>query len=138
VHDRVVGERRVPSVALTTTWDRIDTATRHGLARLEVLLRRAGVPPDAPKGAVFPVDPSERFVLRVFAAVPCPPEAAGLVELVLPGGRCLETTVIGSRRLASLAYRALLGADGPIDAISEDYEWCADGRPLTRLRTVHS
>jgi DNA-binding transcriptional MerR regulator len=135
VRDIVVGERRVPSIAMTTTWDRIDTSTRHGLARLEVLLRRAGTP-GAPKGALFPVEPTDRFVLHVFAAVPCPPAAAGLAELVLTGGRCLETTVVGSRRLASLAYRALVAADGAIDAISEDYEWCADGRPLTRLRTV--
>jgi DNA-binding transcriptional MerR regulator len=136
VRDILVGERRVPSLALATTWDRIDTATRHGLARLEVLLRRAGAPPGTPKGAVFPVEPHDRFVLHVFAAIACPPAAAGLTELVLPGGRCLETTVVGSRRLASLAYRALLAADGPCDAISEDYEWCADGRPLTRLRAV--
>ncbi len=136
VRDTVVDERRIPSLAVTTTWDRIDTATRHGLARLEVLLRRAGVAAGVPKGAVFPIEPADRFVLHVFAAVGCPPAGAGLAELVLPGGRCLETTVIGSRRLASLAYRALLAADGTFDAISEDYEWCADGRPLTRLRAV--
>jgi hypothetical protein len=137
VRETVVAERRVPCYALTTTWDRIDTATRHGLARLEVLLRRAGVAPGAPKGAVFPVEPHDRFVLHVFATVLCPP--AGLAELVLPGGPCLETEVVGSRRLAGLAYRALLAASAhPIDTISEDYEWSSDGRPLTRLRAVRS
>jgi DNA-binding transcriptional MerR regulator len=135
VRDTLVAERRVPSYAVSTTWDRIDTATRHGLARLEVLLRRAGVAPDSPKGAVFPVEPHERFVLHVFAALPCAP--AGLAELVLPGGRCLETQVVGSRRLAGLAYRALLSStEHPIATITEGYEWSPDGRPLTRLRAV--
>jgi DNA-binding transcriptional MerR regulator len=137
VRETFVAKRRVPSYAMPTTWDRIDTATRHGLARLEVLLRRAGAPPGAPKGAVFPVEPHERFVLRVFATVPCSAGLAGLAELVLPGGRCLETEVVGSRRLAGLAYRALLAAsERPISTITEDYEWSSDGHPLTRLRAV--
>jgi hypothetical protein len=102
-----------------------------------VLLRRSGSSPDAPKGALFPVEPQDHFLLRVFAVVPCPPNTIGLTELLLPGGRCLETEVVGSPRLAGLAYRWLLAtADGPIGAISEDYEWCADGRPLTRVRAL--
>lgn len=139
VHEVVVAERRLTSVTVATSWDRAEAATRHGLARLEVLLRRAGVAPDAPKGAVFPVDPHDRFVLRVYADVPCPAAALGLSELVLPGGNCLETEVVGSRRLAGLAYRALLAADRAVgvgDSISEDYDWRRDGRPLTRLRTM--
>jgi hypothetical protein len=139
VREVVVAERHVSSYAVTTSWDRAEAATRHGVARLEVLLRRAGVAPDAPKGAVFPADPRDRFVLRVYADVPCPSAAAGVSELVLPGGRCFETEVVGSRHLAGLAYRVLLaanGAVGPADSVSEDYEWCRDGRPLTRLRTM--
>jgi DNA-binding transcriptional MerR regulator len=137
VRDVVVAERRLSSYAVTTSWDRAEAATRHGLARLEVLLRRAGVAPDAPKGAVFPADPDDRFVLRVYADVPCPSAAAGLSELVLPGGRCFETEVVGSRHLAGFAYRVLLAAEGAVgveDSVSEDYEWCRDGSPLTRLR----
>jgi DNA-binding transcriptional MerR regulator len=135
VREAVAPERRVAGIALATSWDRVDSATRHGVARLDVLLRRAGTSA-ATKGAVFPVDPRDRFVLYVFAAVACPPAVPGCTALILPGGPCLETAVVGSRRLAGFAYRALLAGGSDIATVTEDYEWSADGRPLTRVRAM--
>jgi DNA-binding transcriptional MerR regulator len=135
VRETLAQERRVASIGLATAWDRVDAATRHGVARLDVLLRRTGTTA-ATKGAVFPVDPHDRFVLHVYADIPYPLTVAGSTELTLPGGPCLETAFAGSRSLAGFAYRALLARGGDVAAVTEDYEWSADGRPLTRLRAM--
>jgi DNA-binding transcriptional MerR regulator len=100
-------ETRVVGLSVDTSWDRIESATRHALARLAVSLRRAGVRHEASSGALFPISPDERVTVTVFAAVD---EFAGraLPSIQLPNVDAISAIHRGDQRLLGYAYHALL------------------------------
>jgi DNA-binding transcriptional MerR regulator len=132
------GERAaqdVVSLSTETNWHGVGGATRFALARLAVLLRRAGDdrPPLRP-GASFPLDPGERIVVRVFARASAPVDRlpAPLAIVTIPAGSVLRAEHRGDRRLLPFVYRTLLAEAtrralvvGP--DVYEDYEDHDDG-----------
>ena len=103
-------ERRAAGLTIDTSWARVESATRHALTRVAVLLRRAGVGLGAMTGALFPITPSERMTVTVFGAVDDDADAdASLVQVALPGADALSTVHRGDPRLLGYAYHALLG-----------------------------
>ncbi|MEO5839842.1 MAG: MerR family DNA-binding transcriptional regulator [Acidimicrobiales bacterium] len=100
------------AVGLTveTSWERLERATQHGLARLAVLLRQRAVEPGA-NGALFPITPSEQMTVTVFAAVGIANAwavPASLVPVALPRVDAVSTIHRGDHRLLGFAYRAVL------------------------------
>jgi len=134
-------ELRAVGLGVATSWDRVERATQHGLARLTVLLRRAGVEPGAMTGALFPVTPGERLTVTVFVAVDVAPtrDTQPLVPVALARVDAISTTHRGDHRLLVYAYRALLAQvalDG-LDAVGPAREYYLpagrDGAAYTRL-----
>jgi DNA-binding transcriptional MerR regulator len=102
---------RTVGLTVETSWQRVERATQHALARLTVLLRRGGIGTGATNGALFPITPSERMTVTVFVAV----DVAGavgahssLVPVALAPAEAISTIHRGDHRLLGFAYRALL------------------------------
>jgi len=106
--------------SVATSWTRVERATQHGLARLAVLLRRAGVDPDSTRfGALFPVVPSEQVTVTVFADLHGVDDVGPpLAPVTLASADAMSTIHRGDHRLLGYAYRALLGrvAAGDLEA----------------------
>jgi DNA-binding transcriptional MerR regulator len=102
-------DRHAVALTISTSWARVERATQHGLARLAVSLRRAGVSSDAATGALFPIAPSERMNVTVYAEVGNIDVGPPLVPVVLAGVDAISTIHRGDHRLLGYAYRALLG-----------------------------
>ncbi|MEO8693165.1 MAG: MerR family transcriptional regulator [Acidimicrobiales bacterium] len=137
---------RALGLFVETSWERVERATQHALARLTVLLRRVGVEPGARNGALFPITPSERFTVTVFAAIDVDVDVAdadgahpSLVPVALPRAEAISTVHRGDHRLLGLAYRALLAevAIERLDAVDPAREYYlppdADAAVRTRL-----
>jgi effector-binding domain-containing protein len=101
-------ESSVVGFAVETSWARVEQATRHALARLTVVLRRARIDHDAPMGALFAVAPDEDLEVTVFAAAPLDDDV-GLSRVELPRVDAIATTHHGDHRLLGYAYHELLG-----------------------------
>ena len=138
VEDGERTEEHVIALTTETTWSGAGSATRFALARLAVLLRRAGgdTPPHRP-GASFPIDPDERIAVRVFVRSNAPVERlpAPLAIATIPAGPVLRAEHHGDRRLLPFVYRTLLAEAarralmvGP--DVYEDYD-DGDGAPRT-------
>jgi len=107
-------ESRVVALTFETSWGRVESATRHGLARLAVLRRRVGLTRDTATGALFPVMPKERLEVTVFAAVAVADDlgcgdGGSLLPIDLPAVDAITTIHRGDHRLLGYAYHALLG-----------------------------
>lgn len=132
-----VGEDEVDSLRLDATWDTAATVTRRGLHRLALAQRRSGGAVGGDPGAVFPLDPADRFPLRVFrSAVGAPPP--GAVRLRLAGGPVLAVELRAEHALLPLAYRSVLAeADRrglvPVGPVVERYLPEAEPPPRTRV-----
>ena len=105
---------RVVALRFETSWGRVESATRHGLARLAVLRRRGGLACATATGALFPVMPKERLEVTVFAAVAVDNDVGCgnggiLVTIDLPAVDAITTVHRGDHRLLGYAYHALLG-----------------------------
>jgi DNA-binding transcriptional MerR regulator len=128
------------ALSFDAAWSRIESATRHGLARLAVVLAPRSTPTTASSGALFPIDPGARVRVTVFVLRDGDEEsvAAPLAPLSLPGGAALVTEHRGDHRLLGYAYRALLARAAALghDVIGparEHYRFEPDGTPSTRL-----
>ena len=123
-----------------STWEGAEQATRHALARLLVTLRRRGIEPRPPSGALFPVDPEPELTVVAYAGVDVVEPDLDMVEL--PSGCGLRITHSGNHVLLPYAYRTLLAAassrglvlEGPV---REEYlDAPAPGPPRTELTVL--
>jgi DNA-binding transcriptional MerR regulator len=120
-----------------STWEGAEQATRHALVRLLVTLRRRGIEPVLPSGALFPVDPEPELTVVTYAGVDVDAVGADLDVLELAAGPGLRVTHTGGHVLLAYAYRTLLAAastrglvpDGPV---REEY---LEVRPSEPART---
>lgn len=133
---------RAVGLELHATWARVERATRHGLARLTVLLRRLGIAPGATTGALFPIAPSDQVSVTVFVTADVAGAAAGhptLVPVALGRVDAISTVHRGDHRLLGYAYHALLAqaAATGVEAVGPAREYYlpvnSDGAPCTRL-----
>lgn len=131
--------RRAVALVVDASWDRLERATRHALARLSVLLvRRGSDQARLSTGALFPVEPRDLLTLTVFAVAGVHAPSLPLATITLPGGDVMSTVHDGDPRLLGYAYRALLSevaalglrADGDV---REHYTLEPDGHMRTRL-----
>lgn len=131
----------VAALAIDSSWERLEPATRYGLARLAVILTHHGCTERAPRstGALFPVEPRDRLTVTVFALVDdrcvLPPS---LSLITLAGVDALSTVHEGDHQLLGYAYRALLAQVAVLDLTAtgearEHYSIEPDGRVRTRL-----
>jgi DNA-binding transcriptional MerR regulator len=132
-------ERRAVGLTIATSWARVEQSTRHGLARVAVSLRRAGVESGAATGALFPITPSERMTVTVFVEVDDVDGHRPLRVVELPSVDAITTVHRGDHRLLGYAYHALLGevAAGGLEAAGPAREHYvaadAEGAVCTRL-----
>ncbi|HUP76599.1 MAG TPA: MerR family transcriptional regulator [Acidimicrobiales bacterium] len=122
-------ERRAAGLTIATSWARVEQATQHGLARVAVSLRRAGIEPGAVTGALFPITPSERMTVTVFVAVDDVDAHRPLAPVGLPSVDAVSTVHRGDHRLLGHAYHALLGqvAAAGLEATGPAREYYLDG-----------
>ena len=114
--------RAVATWRRRSTWEGAEQATRHALVRLLVTLRRRGIEPVLPSGALFPVDPEPELTVVVYAGVDVDAVDTDLDVLELAAGPGLRVTHTGSHVLLASAYRTVLAAavsrglvpDGPV------------------------
>ena len=140
-HDAEPGGRAV-GFELEAPWARVERATRLGLARLTVLLRRLGIEPGAMNGALFPIAPSEQVSVTVFVAADVAGAADAhprLVPVALKPVDAISTVHRGDHRLLGYAYHALLAeaAANGVEAVGPAREYylpvSSDGAACTRL-----
>jgi len=93
-----------------SSWAGAEQATRHALVRLLVTLRRLGIEPVLPSGALFPVDPESELTVVAYAGVDVGAGDPDLDLLELPASPGLRVTHTGSHVLLPYAYRTLLAA----------------------------
>lgn len=123
-----------------STWESAELATRHALARLLVTLRRRGIEPRPPSGALFPIDPEPEITVVAYTGVDVVEPDLDIVEL--PSGGGLRITHAGSHVLLPYAYQTLLAAASsrglvPDGAVREEYlDAPASGPPRTELSVL--
>ena len=129
----------VDSLCVDAGWDTVTAATRRALSRLALAQRRAGGAVGDGPGAIFPLEPAERFSLRVFRAVAAPgPAPPGVERYRLTAGPALAVDVSADHALLPLAYRAVLAeADRrglvPSGEVIERYLPVTGPTPCTRV-----
>jgi DNA-binding transcriptional MerR regulator len=110
VEETDLPSRTVAVCRRRSTWEGAEQATRHALVRLLVTLRRRGLSPVMPSGALFPVDPQPELTVVVYAGVAVAAVDTDLDVLELPAGPGLRVTHRGSHVLLPYAYRTLVAA----------------------------
>jgi DNA-binding transcriptional MerR regulator len=129
----------VDSLRVDAGWDTVAAATRRALIRLALAQRRAVGAVGSDPGAIFPLEPADRFGLRVFRAVAAPgPAPPGVERYRLTVGPALAVDVCADHALLPFAYRAVLTeADRrglvPAGDVVERYLPAPGPTPCTRI-----
>jgi len=99
----------VDSLWVDAGWDTVAAATHRALTRLALAQRRAVGTVGGNPGAIFPLEPADRFELRVFRASAAPgPVPPGVTRYRLAAGAARAAELCADHALLSLAYRAVL------------------------------